>query len=152
LIVAFATTTKQLRTIRVAIKWGNKTTEKGVNPAQITVNPTILVGHLAVTNWMDVNPTDGSEYLAQSSMSSLSHFEILPPSPDSSGGQASLPTIMTVRSYLPASPSQFNQNIESVIDRWELRELPQPVHSAFEQLTSRRGSTGSQPAVSRELV
>lgn len=146
--MVFATTTKLLRTIRVLIKWGNKASDKNVNPTQVTLNPVILVNHLAVTNWMEGGSTDGVDSLGiQSSMATLSHLQILPPSFDISGGSQRLPTILSVRSCLPVSPSHFNQDIHSTIDRWELRESPQTLHPAFEQLGSRKGSA-TQPNVS----
>lgn len=146
LLVAYATASKQLRTVRVLIRWGNKPTEKAQmpNPSQIFVSPTISVSHLAVANWMDVQPAEGSGFVSQSSISVLSHLVLLPPD-----GQTTAPTIMTVRSYLPTSPSEFNQNVDSVINRWELRESTQTIHPAFEQLGSRRGSTASQIPVSK---
>jgi len=148
LLVAFATTTKQLRTVRVHIKWGNKPAEKVMNAPSVTVNPSILVGHLAVTNWMDGSPPDRSEsFHLQSSMAALSHLEIIPPTPEGPSGPLTLHTIITVRSYLPTSPSHFNQEIHSTIDRWELRESSQAIHPAFEQLGSRRRNSGSQPNV-----
>ena len=119
-----------------------------MNPPQITVNPSILVGHLAITNWMDGAPPDGSDsFHLQSSMAALSHLEIIPPTLEGSAGPLTLPTIITVRSYLPTSPSHFNQEIHSIIDRWELRESTQAIHPAFEQLGSRRRNSGSQPSV-----
>src|SRR5277367_2271333 len=148
LLVAFATTTKQLRTVRVYIKWGSKPAEKTMNAPAVTVNPSILVGHLAITNWMDGAPPDGSDsFHLQSSMAALSHLEIIPPTPEGSAGPLTLPTIITVRSYLPTSPSHFNQEIHSAIDRWELRESTQAIHPAFELLGSRRRNSGSQPNV-----
>jgi mediator of RNA polymerase II transcription subunit 16, fungi type len=148
LLVAFATTTKQLRTVRVYIKWGNKPAEKTMNAPAVTVSPSIFVGHLAVTNWMDGAPPDGSDsFPLQSSMATLSHLEILPATPKGSAGPLTLPTIITVRSYLPTSPSHFNQEIHSTIDRWELRESSQAIHPTFELLGSRRRNSGSQPSV-----
>lgn len=125
------------------------------NPSLVTVNPTLMVIHLAATNWMDVGPSNGgSEYVSQSSMAVLSHLEILSPAPEGlpAAGQATLPTVMAVRSFLPANPGHFNQNCESVVDRWELRETAQTIHPAFENLSSRRGSTGTQPSVSNAWV
>jgi mediator of RNA polymerase II transcription subunit 16, fungi type len=148
LLVAFATTTKQLRMVRVFIKWNNKPVDKMINAPPISVNPSILVGHLAITNWMDGAPPDGSDaFHLQSSMAALSHLEIIPPTPEGSAGPLTLPTVITVRSYLPTSPSHFNQDIHSIIDRWELRESTQAIHPAFEQLGSRRRNSGSQPNV-----
>lgn len=148
LLIVFATTTKQLRAIRIHIKWGNKPTEKANPNAPIPVNPSITVAHLAISNWMDGTASDGSDsFHLQSSMVALSHLVIIPPSPDGPGGQATLPTILAVRSHLSLSPSHFSNDIHSTIDRWELREPAQPIHPAFEQLGSRRRSGGSQPSV-----
>ncbi|KAI9737316.1 MAG: mediator complex subunit [Claussenomyces sp. TS43310] len=146
LLVAFATTTKQLRLVRVIIKWGNKAPdkEKPMAPAQIIINPQIMLRHLAVTNWMDGIESPDSFHM-QPSMVALSHLTILPPSPDGPDGHSTLPTILTVRSHLPTSPSHYNQDTHSIVDRWELREAPQAMHPAFEQLNSRRSSAGTQP-------
>lgn len=145
------TTSKQLSIVRVAIKWGsanNKPSDKPINPALHTVTPTIIIRHLAVTNWMDGSATASSDpFHLSPSMVALSHLSILSPSPDGPTGQAALPTVMTIRSHLPNSPSQYNQDIHSLIDRWELSESPQSVHPAFEQLSARRNSVGSKPGV-----
>lgn len=140
---------KQLHTVRVQIKWGHKpATEKTTNAAPITVNPSIQVAHIAVTNWMDVTSPDGSDsFHLQSSMAALSHLQIIPPTPEGPAGQATLPTVITVRSFLPTSPSNFNQETHSIIDRWELRDSTQAIHPAFEQLGSRRRNSGSRPSV-----
>ena len=152
LLIAFATTTKQLRTVRVNIKWGNKPNEKTNLNVPVAVNPSISVGHLAVSNWMDGTASDGSDsFHLQSSMVVLSHLVLIPPTPDGPTGQATLPTILAVRSHLPMSPSHFNQDIHSTIDRWELRESAQSIHTAFEQLGSRRRSGVSQPSVSSNI-
>jgi mediator of RNA polymerase II transcription subunit 16, fungi type len=120
-----------------------------MNGPPVAVNPSILVGHLAVTNWMDGSLPDGSDsFHLHSSMAALSHLEIIPSTLEASPGPSTLPTIITVRSYLPTSPSHFNQEIHSMIDRWELRESTQAIHPAFELLSSRRRNPGSQPNVS----
>jgi mediator of RNA polymerase II transcription subunit 16 len=112
------------------------------------VNPTITIRHLAVTNWMDGATGDGGgPFHLQPSMVALSHLSILQPSPDGPNGQPTLPTILTVRSLLPSSPSHYNQETHSIIDRWELHESAQSVHSAFEQLSHRRNSTALAPGV-----
>lgn len=136
------------------IKWGNKSpAEKTSNTAPITVSPSILVAHLAVSNWMDGTSPDGSDsFHLQSSMAVLSHLEIVPPTPENAAGGITLPTVITVRSYLPTSPSHFNQEIHSTIDRWELRDSTQAIHPAFEQLGSRRRSSGSQPGVRLSVI
>lgn len=80
-------------------------------------------------------------------MTQLSHLEFLQPSIEGAG-RITPPTIVAVRCYLPASVSHYNQEVLSIVDRWEIRERAQAVHPAFEQLSSRRNSVGSQPLVS----
>ena len=83
-------------------------------------------------------------------MVQLSHLEFLPPCGDAAGRMAP-PTILAVRSHLPGSTSHYNQDVHTTVDRWEVREKPQTIHPAFEQLSSRRNSVGSQPGVSLPL-
>lgn len=148
LLIAFATTSKQLRTVRALIEWNQQKVEKAT-PAQLPVQPNIKIKHLAVTSWLHEGP--GSPLNAshmEASMSQLSRLEFLPPCSDASG-KVSPPTIVTFRSHLPASPSHYNQDVFTTIDRWEVKEKLQSIHPAFEQLSSRRNSTGAQPGVSR---
>jgi mediator of RNA polymerase II transcription subunit 16 len=76
----------------------------------------------------------------------LSHLEFLPSSLEA-GGRLTPPTIVAVRSHLPPSMAHYNQEVHTVVDRWEIREKMQTVHPAFEQLSSRRNSIGSPPQV-----
>jgi mediator of RNA polymerase II transcription subunit 16 len=147
LLIAFATTSNQLRTVRAMIDWGlPKSTEK-VNPANLPLNPTIKTRHLAVTSWHHDAPTDTSNgSQIEQSMAQLTHLEFLPPSVDPSG-RMTPPTIITMRSYLPPM-SHYNQDVYTTVDKWEVRERVQTIHSAFEQLSSRRNSVGTKPGVS----
>jgi mediator of RNA polymerase II transcription subunit 16 len=134
----------------VAIAWGNKPVDK--NQPSTTVNPSIIVRHIAVTNWMDTGSNEGSETFSYApSMVQLSHLSILSPSPEGPGGHPTPPTILIVRSHLPNTPSQYNQDTHSIIDRWEIVESAQSVHPAFEQLNSRRNSQVSQPGTTISL-
>ncbi|KAH8592398.1 mediator complex, subunit Med16 [Bisporella sp. PMI_857] len=143
LLIAFATTSKQLRTVRAMIDWGlPKTNEKGP-PAALPLNPSIKTRHLTVVSWLYDLPRENIPDLEQS-MVQLSHLEFLASCADSSGRPPLSPTIVAVRSYLP-SPTSFNQEVRTTVDKWELRERQQGIHPAFEQLSSRRNSVGSQP-------
>jgi len=148
LLIAFATTTKELRTVRALVEWNQPKIDK-VLPAQLPLNPTIKTKHLAVTSWVhDVlgDPMNSSQM--ESSMVQLSHLEFLAPCGDSNGKMTPA-TIMVIRSHLPPSTSHFNQDVYTITDRWEIREKPQSIHPAFEQLSSRRNSIGSHPGVSQ---
>lgn len=147
ILIAFATTSKQLRTVRALIDWGLPKVDKAA-PAQLPVQPNIKTKHLTVTSWLHDGPgTPLNASHMESSMTQLSRLEFLPPCGDASGKMAP-PTIITFRSHLPVSPSHYNQDVYTTIDRWEVRETAQRIHPAFEQLSSRRNSTGSTPGVS----
>jgi mediator of RNA polymerase II transcription subunit 16 len=111
------------------------------------INPTIKIRHVAATTWSHddiVDPLDSANYNTQ--MTQLSHLEFLPICLDAQG-KPSPPTVMTFRTYMPASISHYSQDVFTIADQWELREKAPAVHPAFEQLSSRRNSVGSQPPV-----
>ena len=142
--MAFATATRQLRTVRVAVNWGMPSSDKNAQPGAITLNPTLQTKHLAISHWMNDCPDEGIESSQLNmSMAQLSHLEIIPPLFEGPGGTTTVPTLIAVRSHLPLSSSQFNQETYSVVDRWEIREATQSLHPAFEHLSSRINSTGS---------
>ncbi|TAQ88490.1 hypothetical protein B7494_g3202 [Chlorociboria aeruginascens] len=145
LLIAFATTAKQLRTVRAVIDWGFPKASDKIAPASLPLNPSIKTRHLAVTSWL--HETSGETLNAshmESSMVQLTHLEFLPPSSDASSSRITPPTIMTVRSHLPTSIDHYNQDVHTIVDRWEVREKSQSIHPAFEQLSSRRNSVGVQ--------
>lgn len=144
LLICYATTNKQLRTVRALIEWNQPKAEK-ILPAQLPIQPTIKTKHLAVTSWAhDVTSDAINSSNMEASMAQLSHLDFFPPCSDAKG-RISPPTIFAIRSHLPASSTHYNQDVYSTMDRWEVREKPQSVHPAFEQLSSRRNSVGSQP-------
>lgn len=151
LLIAYATTSKQLCTVRALIDWGlPKTTEK-VPPGQLPLNPSVRTRHLAITSWLHDVPGDtlNASHM-EPSMVQLSHLEFLPLC-GNSNNTITPPTIVAVRSHLPSSASHYNQDVHTTVDRWEIREKNQSIHPAFEQLSSRRNSVGSQPGVSNLL-
>lgn len=144
LLIAFATTSKQLRTVRALIDWGQQKTNEKVPLSAIPLNPTVKTRHLAVTSWLHDSPGEGlNASNMESSMAQLSQLEFLSPYGDPQG-RMTPPTILTVRSHLPASRSHYNQDVHTIVDRWEVKEKLQTIHPAFEQLSSRRNSVGSQ--------
>lgn len=131
----------------MAIEWyQTKINEKEARSTPI--NPVMKTRHVAATTWSHKNvidPLNVDDYDSQ--MTALSHLEILPICIDAQG-KPTPPTILTFRSHMPSSISSYSQDVYTVSDRWELREKAQSLHSAFEQLSSRRNSIGSQPSVS----
>ncbi|KAL2158527.1 hypothetical protein VTH06DRAFT_4294 [Thermothelomyces fergusii] len=60
------------------------------------------------------------------------------------------PVVLTVRSYVPEDTSSFQQESQTIIDRWEiLLDQPQALHPAFEQLASKNGTASAPPTVAR---
>jgi len=124
LLVAFATSTGQLRVVRVAIEWyQTKINEKEARSTPI--NPVMKTRHVAATTWSHKNvidPLNVDDYDSQ--MTALSHLEILPICIDAQG-KPTPPTILTFRSHMPSSISSYSQDVYTVSDRWELREKAQ---------------------------
>lgn len=146
LLIALATSSKQLRIFRAVIHWGLPQTQEKINPMTMTLNATLQTKPLTVTSWLHDVPGDtlNASHL-ESSMVQLSHLKFLSPTVDNKN-HITPPIVMAVRSYLPGSTSHYNQEVYSTVDRWEFRERPQhSVHSAFENLSSRKSTDGSQP-------
>lgn len=135
--------------MRVGIDWGvPKPIPEKANPATLSLTVTVRMRHLAVTSWLhDIPGETLNASSLEPSMVQLSHLEFLPPFGDPSG-RTFPPTIVAVRSHLPVPISAYNQNVHTTVDRWEVRDRPQAIHPAFEQLSSRRNSVGSNPNVS----
>ncbi len=146
-MIAYATTSKELHTVRALIEWNQPRVEKGT-PVNTPISPTIKAKHIAVTSWTQGSPGSVSNISnLESSMTQLSHLEFMPLTLESQN-RTSLPTIVAIRSHIPISTSLYNQETFTTVDRWEIREKAQSLNSAFEQLSSRRNSTGSPPGVS----
>ena len=137
LYVALVTASKQLRIMRVLIQWGSSQQDKQIAPGGNPLNPTMLAKAVAVTNWFQ---QDAGESVLDPSMAKLSHLEMLPSARQTPQSAWTPPLVLTVRSHIPASGASFSQELQSIVDRWEIvTEQQQPLHSAFEQLGSRGG-------------
>lgn len=105
------------------------------------------VKHVAMTSWFEYG---SSESRFDTSMAQLSHIEVLPqalegpPTPNATWSPA---VILTVRSYVAVDNTPYNQEQQSIIDRWELQDRPEKLHSMFEQLGM--GSGNSLPTATR---
>lgn len=102
--------------------------------------------HLATTNWLQGGVNEINQ---ESFPTALSHLEVLPSSMDNTGKNTASPMIIAIRSRA-ANDGSF-QMVQSTIDRWEVVENKQNLHSAFEQLGSRRNSTSSELPTSMRL-
>ncbi|RGP70630.1 mediator of rna polymerase ii transcription subunit 16 [Fusarium sporotrichioides] len=140
LLLALATTSKQLRLVKIEIQWGQASQADKVpgRPAG-NLSPSLVEKHLATTNWLQGGPGDPS---LDTSMIELSHLEVLPSILDNTGKNPTSPMIVTVKSRTPSEGSY--QVAQSVLDRWEIVEQRQNLSSAWEQLGSRRNSISSE--------
>ncbi|RYP53448.1 hypothetical protein DL768_001593 [Monosporascus sp. mg162] len=148
MFVAVATTSKQLRVVQVVISWNIPKQEnpQAMPPGGINFGPpTLMQRHVALTSWFQAAVSNSH---LDTSMTKISHIEWLPGVPVMATKSFSNPVVLTVRSFLPPLNSPYNQEVQSIIDRWELlMEQKETLHPAFEQLGSRRNSTGTaQPA------
>lgn len=149
--IAMATTSKQLRVVQVAIAFNTPKTDNPQNapPGGYLMSPSLGKRHVAVTSWFQAGMC---ESVADASMSRISHIEMLPAQFDFQTKQWSPIVIITVRSFIPEPNAPYNQEVQSIIDRWELlTDQKQTVHTAFERLGARRNSVGSTPPAAARL-
>ncbi|KAH6650006.1 mediator complex, subunit Med16 [Chaetomium tenue] len=145
LLVALATSSKQLRIVRVGIQWGLPQVDKQVLSQSQPLRPSLRESHVAVTSWVQYG---SSESAVDASVSRLSHIEILPSAHTAQSQPMHPPVVLTVRSYVPQDASSYQQESQSIIDRWEvLSDQPQALVPAFEQLGSRNGNTSALPTL-----
>ncbi|RSL56616.1 hypothetical protein CEP53_006736 [Fusarium sp. AF-6] len=140
LLLALATSSKQLRLVRIEIHWGQTPQpDKASGRPAGNLNPSLVEKHLATTNWLQGGPGDSNN---DAFMAELSHLEVLPSLMDSTGMNTTPPMVVVVRSRTSSEgPYQMAQ---SFIDRWEAVESKQHLHKAFEQLGGRRNSLSSE--------
>lgn len=148
LLIALATASKQLRVVRVGVNWGNPPSDKQVHPGSIQLRPSMKEVHVATTSWLQHGP---SESTLDFSMAQLSHLLVLPSFMETSNPPTFAPAVVvTVRSYLPNETSPYDQETQSIIDRWEvLNDQAQAPHPAFEQLGPRNGAGAAPPTMTR---
>jgi len=106
------------------------------------LSPSLMEKNVAVTSWFQHGP---GESVVDMSMAELSHIEMLPSLVNNSSSETP-PVVLTVRSHVPQDGSLYNQECQSIIDRWEvLSDQPQSLHGAFDQLGSKPGATPQLP-------
>lgn len=140
LILALATTSKQLSLIKIDIQWGGPSQSDKTNTQQAKIlNPSLVEKHLATTSWLQGGASDASH---DAYMAELSHLEVLPSLVDNTGKNTVPPMVVAIRSRAPSDGSY--QTAQSILDRWEAVEQRQNLHPAFEQLGNRRNSISSE--------
>ncbi|KAK8126437.1 uncharacterized protein PG998_002196 [Apiospora kogelbergensis] len=150
MFVALATSSKQIQLVQMQLDWGIPATgNKGVPPGNLTLSPTLKTRHVVVSSWLQIG---SNESPLDSSMTQLSHIRLLPSAYDQGTKNVSNLIVLTVRSFVPPSDSPYSQEVQSIIDRWEvIFEQPQTLHPSFEQLGSRRNSIGAAPPTAPKL-
>lgn len=149
MFVAVATASKQVRIVQVIINWNvpkQENPQQGMPAGGFQFGPpTLMQRHVAFTSWFQAGISNSH---LESSMTKISHLEWLAGIPIMATKSFSNPVVLTVRSFVPPPNSPYNQEVQSVIDRWELlMEQKETLHPAFEQLGSRRNSNSNAPPV-----
>ena len=115
MLLALATTSKQLRLVKVDINWGGSNpNDKGAVAQNKSLNPTLVEKHLATTSWLQGGVSDAGH---DTYMAELSHLEVLPSLLDNTGKNTVPPMVIAIRSRAPNDGSF--QIAQSIIDRWE---------------------------------
>ncbi|KAM0462954.1 hypothetical protein ACHAPV_003077 [Trichoderma viride] len=149
LLVAVATSSKQLRLLKIEIQWGGPGSQPDKNPLpqNARLSPSLVEKHLAATTWLQTGSGDANNDI---SMAELSHLHVLPSIMDNTGKSIVPPTIVAIRTRSP-TPGSY-QVAQTVIDRWEAISSPQQnLHQAFEQLGSRRNSDATEQTAPTRL-
>ncbi|UKZ66623.1 uncharacterized protein TrAtP1_007795 [Trichoderma atroviride] len=149
LLVAVATSSKQLRLLKIEIQWGGPGSQPDKNPLpqNARLSPSLVEKHLAATTWLQTGSRDANNDI---SMAELSHLHVLPSIMDNTGKSIVPPTIVAIRTRSP-TPGSY-QVAQTVIDRWEAVSSPQQnLHQAFEQLGSRRNSDATEQTAPTRL-
>jgi mediator of RNA polymerase II transcription subunit 16, fungi type len=148
--VALATSSKQLQLVQVALAWNLSPQESIKGPAAQgpTLNPSLKGRQMAITSWL---PGDSTDSPLESLMTQISFLEFVPAAFDQATKAWLQPYILAVRSFVPTPDMPYTQEVQSVIDRWEvISDQAQTLHPAFENLGSRRNSVGAAaPLVSQ---
>ncbi|KAH8201562.1 hypothetical protein TruAng_004254 [Truncatella angustata] len=143
--VALATSSRQLQVVQVGLAWGlvQQDAAKGATAGAQQLNPALRGKHAAISSWL---PGNSPESPLDPLMTQISCLELLPPALDQSSKAWLWPVVLTVRSFVPAPDTPYNQEVQSIIDRWEITtEQPQTLHPGFENLGPRRNSMGAAP-------
>lgn len=149
LLVAVATSSKQLRLLKIEIQWGGPGSQPDKNPLpqNARLSPSLVEKHLAATTWLQTGSRDANNDV---SMAELSHLHVLPSIMDNTGKNIVPPTIVAIRTRSP-TPGSY-QVAQTVIDRWEAVSEPrQNLHPAFEQLGHRRNSDATEQTAPTRL-
>ncbi|KAI1379569.1 RNA polymerase II mediator complex subunit Sin4 [Hypoxylon crocopeplum] len=145
LMIGMATASKQLRVLQVAVHWAIPKPDASQNmpPGAHMLQATLLKRHVAETSWFQSRSSDSH---LDPSISKITHIEMLPTILNNSTKEWSHVMVLTVRSLVPEPNSPYAQESQSIIDRWELvPDQHQTLHTAFEQLGTRRNSVGNSP-------
>ncbi|KAF7557671.1 hypothetical protein G7046_g5986 [Stylonectria norvegica] len=139
LLLALATSSKQLRLVKLEISWGGGSqADKSTNPQSKLLDPSLVESQLATTTWLQGGSNDLSH---DAYMAELSHLEVLPSQLDNTGQNTMPAVVVAIRSRAPNEGSF--QMAQSILDRWEVVEQTQDLHPAFEQLGARHSSNSS---------
>ncbi|KAK2596175.1 Mediator of RNA polymerase II transcription subunit 16 [Conoideocrella luteorostrata] len=148
LLAAIATSSSQLKLLKIEIQWGGpgSSSDKNAMPQNARLNPALVETHVASANWLCTGHNDANH---DASITELSYVHVLPAVMDNSGSSTVPPLILTVRSKA-AGEGSF-QSAQSILDRWEAVESKQNLDLAFEQLGNRRNSVSSEPPSTTKL-
>lgn len=145
--VALATSSKQLQLVQLGLAWGlTQEGLKGPIAGGQSLNPTLRGKQVAISSWL---PSSGTDSALDHLMTHISCLECVPAAYDPANKSWLWPVILTARSFVPTPDTPYNQEAQSIIDRWEVTsDQPQTLHPAFENLGSRKNSVGAAPSVS----
>lgn len=146
----------RLHLYRIEAKWNIPPPKPGQPPLRIYEKPELLVAEIStedacypITSTLISGESDGNPASNVRIPAQLTHLSFLPKTPEENDG--TLPTIQAIFSTPPTIVS-FDQTQAqappcSIVARWEVRLTQQnPLHSCWDQVTSKKKSVSTVPA------
>ena len=137
IVLAAMTQNKQLRTYKISVNWNIPQLEPPNKFVTHLPNAASIHSQRLEVEDFATPLSDGSQ---DTNRAHLIRLEILPPFPLPSG-PTSIPAVVAFSVSTGAHPF-------TIISRWELRTEKPELHSAFDQLPTRRNSTSQEKMVS----
>ena len=147
LLLVVHTMGKQLLLFRIELEWSPANSKQQDPLMPSSSCPIIHIQHVKIEGMcsplsvtQDINdPTSGigRGFVSQAQ---LSHLDLMPHGPETRHREPTYPTIIAVFSHIPNQydKGQLHEDAFSIIARWELCITKVGLHSAFDQLASKK--------------
>lgn len=136
------------RLYRISISWNMPPTQQGTPQPSILPSPVLIVRPLKATGLAleeSVLPSQSSHDPPRP-LPQLTHLEMIPTTPHTKHSEPTPPILLAIFCHVPTHAGDDQESFSSIV-KWELRSVPQKLHSSFDQLASKKNSASSASQV-----